>query len=576
MKQITMKTTMAVLFASSLVIVSCSGKDDDKKGGGGTDENEVPATIGFFQDDWTEKRLSVPVSFTEVPAITDQPDHVVAVYPGEVITKIPNYLFGENANLTTTQYVTEPELVSNINDLDPSIIRYPGGSNSNLFFWNAADGERPADVPATLFSGSGASFTPQYYFGKSDKPETFSVDNYYSLLSQTSSKGMITVNYSYARYSTAPNPVAAAAHLAADWVRYDNGRTKYWEIGNENYGNWQAGYQINTADNKDGQPATISADVYGSHVKVFVDSMRKAATEIGKSIYIGAVLMEGEYATSTDVERQWNVKTIQKVHNLVDFYSTHNYYTPFNTNSNSSYILYTVDYSTKVMQEYINQSFKSAGVSAKPIALSQFNINAVGAGQAPSFVNGMHSVMTQCEMLKNKLAVAARWTLTDTWDNGDSQGMFSMGDEPANPDKWTPRPVFYYQHFFRKILGDRMVKASTTSPTNDIAYYATTYSKRDVGMVIVNKQDNNRTIKIDLKNWGSANKVFWYTLQGGGDNGEFSRKVIVNGEGPEGDGGGPTNFKTIAPYTINGQSEILVKLPPRGMIFMGISCEAKP
>ncbi len=40
------------------------------------------------------------------------------------------------------------------------------------------------------------------------------------------------------------NPVAAAAHLAADWVRHDHGRTKFWEIGNENFGNWEAGYNI--------------------------------------------------------------------------------------------------------------------------------------------------------------------------------------------------------------------------------------------------------------------------------------------------------------------------------------------
>ncbi|MDV3197476.1 MAG: hypothetical protein Q8884_02725 [Sweet potato little leaf phytoplasma] len=35
------------------------------------------------------------------------------------------------------------------------------------------------------------------------------------------------MNYAYARYSTAADPVAAAAHLAAEWVRHDNGRTKY-------------------------------------------------------------------------------------------------------------------------------------------------------------------------------------------------------------------------------------------------------------------------------------------------------------------------------------------------------------
>ena len=56
---------------------------------------------------------------------------------------------------------------------------------------------------------------------------------------------------------------ATAAHLAADWVRYDNGRTKYWEIGNEDNGTWEAGYRIDLHNNHDGQPQIITGDLYG-------------------------------------------------------------------------------------------------------------------------------------------------------------------------------------------------------------------------------------------------------------------------------------------------------------------------
>ena len=90
---------------------------------------------------------------------------------------------------------------------------------------------------------------------------TCSVDKYYQMLQQTGNEGMITINYGYARYGTSANPVAAAAHLAADWVRYDNGRTKYWEIGNENHGTWEAGYRIDLSQNKDGQPEIINGTV---------------------------------------------------------------------------------------------------------------------------------------------------------------------------------------------------------------------------------------------------------------------------------------------------------------------------
>ena len=42
---------------------------------------------------------------------------------------------------------------------------------------------------------------------------TCSVDKYYQMLQQTGNEGIITINYGYARYGTAANPVAAAAHL---------------------------------------------------------------------------------------------------------------------------------------------------------------------------------------------------------------------------------------------------------------------------------------------------------------------------------------------------------------------------
>jgi len=79
------------------------------------------------------------------------------------------------------------------------------------------------------------------------------------MLSQTNNTGIITVNYGYARYGTGPDPANTAAHYAADWVRYDNGRTKYWEIGNESARSMQAGFRINTAANQDGQPEIFQA-----------------------------------------------------------------------------------------------------------------------------------------------------------------------------------------------------------------------------------------------------------------------------------------------------------------------------
>ena len=144
--------------------------------------------------------------------------------------------------------------------------------------------------PANLLNSVGDPAAAGYWHGGNTASWTFSLDNYYQLLAQTNSTGIITINYGYARYGTSADPVAAAAHLAADWVRYDNGRTKFWEIGNETFGSWEAGYRIDQSQNKDGQPQLITGALYGQHLKVFADSMRVAAQKVGTTIYIGATL----------------------------------------------------------------------------------------------------------------------------------------------------------------------------------------------------------------------------------------------------------------------------------------------
>src|SRR5436853_6535434 len=117
------------------------------------------------------------------------------------------------------QSVMQSSLLNNITNLHPHVIRFPGGSLSDIFFWNANPGSPPADAPATLSSADGTESAVGYWYGKNSESWTMSVDNYYNMLQQTGNQGMITVNYAYARYSTAADPVAGAAHLSVDCVR---------------------------------------------------------------------------------------------------------------------------------------------------------------------------------------------------------------------------------------------------------------------------------------------------------------------------------------------------------------------
>jgi len=530
----------------------------------------VPVTIGFFQDGWIGRTFTKPAGDVAGTPSTANASDSLTIDVNKVLVKISPYLFGNNSNLWSGQMVTQPVLMQYIKDLSPNIIRAPAGSVSDIYFWNGTDAHpRPDDTPDDLVNADGTSSSIGAWYGGNTAGWTFSLQHYYDLLSQTNSTGIITVNYGYARYGTGPNPVAAAAHLAADWVRYDNGRTKYWEVGNESYGNWEAGYRINTSKNQDGQPEMITGAVYGAHVKVFADSMRAAARETGATIYIGATLYEHPPASYDYASIQsWNQGVLANAGATTDYFIVHNYFTAFATNSSAADILNTGTSVPSSVMSYVQQQITGAGLPMKPIAMTEWNIQATGSKQNTSYVAGMHATLTLGSFIRNKFGEASRWDLANGYSNGDDQGMFNNGDEPDAP-LWNPRPAFYYMYYFQKCFGDRMVSDTLRKALNnaDITTYSSTFSSGQVGTVIINSGAYNHIVSIDFQHFPAGSKYYWYVLTGGSD-APFSGKVYVNGTGPASSTGGPLGYATIKPYSAPLTGTIKVYVPAMSVVYL--------
>jgi len=410
-------------------------------------------TQGFFLNEPQDKKAEIPKSFLNYTEPLSPATVEVNIDYNKVLATVSKYLYGNNANPYMTNIISQPALLDGIKTLAPQVIRYPGGNISNVFFWNAAPGQKPHDVPDTLIYPNKKPRREKFWDGMNESANTLSVNNYYAMLKQTNSTGIICVNYGYARYGTGSHPVQTAAHLAADWVRYDKGRTKFWEIGNENYGNWQAGYQIDTTKNKDKQPRYINGVIYGEQFKVFADSMKAAAKQIGAEIHIGAVLVETlrEKSWAASMEKTWDNDFFKTAGNAADFFIVHCYYTPYEQNSPAALILNTATTETEKMMAYMHQLSADNHIDLKPIALTEWNIFAEGSKQMCSYINGMHATIVLGELAKNKYGMASRWDLANGYNNGNDHGMFNHGDEPGVP-VWYPRPAYYYMYYFQKFF----------------------------------------------------------------------------------------------------------------------------
>src|SRR4051794_32679925 len=166
-----MRTSKRILycFCFFLTIASCKKKSggDPVQPGPFPDPTDpaVASTIGFFLDGWQPQTFTAP-SYLDASQPSTAASATITIDAATVITKIPRTVFGQNANSWMTQMVTESSLMDHLTNLRPGIIRFPGGSISDIYFWNGLPNQKPADAPDSLLNDAGNKIPGGYWYGK--------------------------------------------------------------------------------------------------------------------------------------------------------------------------------------------------------------------------------------------------------------------------------------------------------------------------------------------------------------------------------------------------------------------------
>jgi hypothetical protein len=510
-----------------------------------------------FLVDYYPKYIAAPVS-RDMAKTASTPTVTVTLNGTDTLGKVSNYLFGNAAAVWVGQDVNNPTLVNHLQVLSPTLIRFPGGSWSDIYFWNG----NPGDLPDTAYSynTNSSTWTKGRFYPQIGSWYSLTVDRYYDLRSQLGCQGLITVNYAYARYGKSANPVAQAAHYAADWVRYDQGRTAFWEIGNENAGPWEAGWRIDHSTSPDGQPDTITGELYGRHFKVFVDSMKAAAAQVGTTIYVGGQILHFDGTNDWDVaNRKWNEGFFREVGDSADFYVMHNYF----GNSATTIKNQVNNARTAIDQNiaFIRQDIVNKQASSKPVAITEWNCGGPDAAKT-STANGLQAVVLLGEMMNNNFGMSARWLIA----NYESDGMFYSGSNTGIP-LWNPRPDFYYVSYMQRFIGDHVISVSA-GLSNDILPYATRYTSGHTSVVIVNKGTVAHVVKIVPGSIGVGDKYYVHTLAGI-DNSQWPQSVVINGYPPTAAPWGPLDsLANIPAWAYPIENEIKVESPAGSVEFV--------
>lgn len=375
------------------------------------------------------------------------------------------------------------------------IMRYPGGSLSDGYHWQSNTTETSYAAPNNTF------------------------DAFMQVAQKAGTQPMMTVDYG-----------AGTAQEAANWVQYANkggsgysgpvptysggsstGHTygiKYWEIGNEIYGDGTYGAQWELDHH------TLGPTTYANTAVAFSQAMKA----VDSSIKIGLVLTTPGYwpdgQTSSSSPQPWNDTVLPLACSVADFVIVHWY--PYSSSSSQANVLASpsqIPSMVSGVRSKLNQ-YCGSRASSIQIMVTETNGAAFTAGQrATGWYDGLFLADTYMTMLENGVASVDWWeTHDDLLSSGSCSG--STCDPPAQ----TPFPPYYGLQMLSYLgqAGDTMVSA--TSSQSLVTVHAVKQANGKLAVLLINKDPNaSYTVSLGFTGYTASATATIYTYGTNGD-----------------------------------------------------------
>lgn len=384
------------------------------------------------------------------------------------------------------------------------IMRYPGGSTSDVYHWQSN-----SVVPGMSYANPNNTF-----------------DAFMGQVQATGAQAMITVNYGSGTPQEAANWVQYANEGSANYTgpvptypgassTGHNYGVKYWEIGNEVYGNTTYGGNWEYDTNAPG-PAS-----YANNFVTYSQAMKA----VDPSIKIGLVLTgPGNWPdnqTSATSPQPWNNTVLPIACSAADFVIVHWYpqgptgetdagllNAPENGESTNVSFTPSIPSMIATVRSEIDQ-YCGAHASAIQIMVTETNSVSYNTGkQTVGLVNGLYLDDNYMTWLENGVANVDWWdvhngavggqnnssSLYGTAQYGD-YGLLSNGSCASaticEPSAETPFPDYYALQMLTHLgqAGDTMV--SSSSGNSLLAVHAVRQANGHLAVMIINKDPNN-------------------------------------------------------------------------------------
>jgi hypothetical protein len=457
--------------------------------------------------------LTVP-SFWGVPHAAAATGAQVTVNASSSLGTIPTTAYGVNEAAWDARLL-DSSLPGLINASGARFQRYPGGSLSDGYHWQSNTTQTSYANPSNTF------------------------DAFMNLAQQSGTQPIITVDYG-----------AGTAQEAAGWVQYANkggsgytgpvptysggsstGHTygiKYWEIGNEVYGDGTYGsaWEYNTH--------TLGPTTYANNVVAFSQAMKA----VDSTIKVGVVLTTPGFwpdgVTSSSSPSPWNDTVLPIACPSIDFAVIHWYPNsgtdPAQALGTSSQIPAMISAARAKLNQYCGSR-----ASSIQIFITETNGGSYNPGsRATGWASAMFLADTYMTFLENGVANVDWW---EVHDDLLSTGACATSGSPCDPPAETPFPPYYGLQMLSLLgkAGDTMVSASSSQSL--IAVHAVRQANGKLAILLDNKDPNNSyTVSLGISGYTAASTATIYSY------GENSTGITSSS--------GSATSVTLAPYSL--------------------------
>ncbi|MDG6103943.1 cellulose binding domain-containing protein [Dactylosporangium aurantiacum] len=387
----------------------------------------------------------------------------VSINAGQSLATVGSGLVGANVAIWDGM-LADAQTSTLLRNAAVSFVRYPGGSYGDIYHWQTNTAPGGYVAPNTDF------------------------DHYMSMVRTAGAQPIVIANYG-----------SGTPQEAADWVRYANVTkgygVKYWEIGNEVYGNGHYGADWETDNHADKSPRG-----YATNFLQYATAMKA----VDPTIKIGVVLTTPGYwpdgIVGSGDSADWNDTVMSVVKNTADFGIFH-YYPSSSGTSEAAQLAVPPTLASTVSQ--FRADMAKYATNNPGIFITETNS---GAPPSDTQMQALWAADMYLTAAENGVANVDWWNVrngagatstdvTGATDYGDG-GIISSGSG-AEPPAGTPFATYYGIQMVSHVAGpgDTMVRAA--SGDAKLTVHAAKRANGNLDVLLLNKDPNN-TYQVNL------------------------------------------------------------------------------